>query len=69
MAYVVESDIIVKFINLLTITIMMIKNKKSIEIYLEDLKPEIQRELSDFLKDSNLDVFPLFIIEEEEYNG
>ena len=45
---------------------MMIKNKKSIEIYLEDLKPEIQRELSDFLKDSNLDVFPLFIIEKEE---
>jgi len=41
----------------------MIKSKEGIEIYLEDLKPEIQEELSAFLRDSNLDVFPLFIIE------
>lgn len=47
----------------------MIIRKEGIEIYLEDLKPEIQEELSEFLEDSNLDVFPLCIIPKpEEYH-
>lgn len=43
----------------------------NVEIYLNDLKPEMQKEVLDLLgivdaKEGNYDIFPLFIIERPE---
>lgn len=43
----------------------------NVEIYLNDLKPEMQKEVLDLLgiddaKEGNYDIFPLFVIERPE---
>lgn len=43
----------------------------NVEIYLDDLKPEMQKEVLDHLgigdaKEGNYDIFPLFVIERPE---